>query len=324
MKLSVIIPIYNSTKYLKQLLASLCNQSFQDFEAIFIDNMSEDKPELYFQNLDKRFKLIRVEKKGVSLARNIGIKEAQGDYIIFIDSDDEISQNYLESLINEATRVNADIVFSSFFIKSQKSIKKIIYKFSGEISGSHNIKEFVTSNINPLTAIEIPFAVRGKCFKAKLIKNIRFHEDIDIGEDFLFVIESLYKAKIIYCADKPNYFYMQNEASALHTYKKNYINKEKKFIEYFEQEIKIWKIKENECNLSFYYYLHYQYFLKNSIIGHNLSEYKHYIKKIRSIKLKKSCKLNRKQKLLNFFYNKIPVSISYKLSFIFFKNRINH
>ena len=95
LKISVIVPVYNVEKYLKQCLDSIVNQTYKNLEIIIVNDGTKDNSmkivEEYLQ--DKRIKVINKENGGLSSARNIGIKEATGDYISFIDSDDYISLN---------------------------------------------------------------------------------------------------------------------------------------------------------------------------------------------------------------------------------------
>ena len=92
-KLSIIIPIYNTSKYLKECLDSVVNQDYKNVEIICVDDGSTDDSanivESYLKK-DERFKLIKTEHKGVAYARNLGLANAKGEYITFIDSDDFI------------------------------------------------------------------------------------------------------------------------------------------------------------------------------------------------------------------------------------------
>lgn len=102
-EISIIIPVYNSEKYLRQCLDSVLNQSFSDFECICVNDGSTDNSLLILQeyaNKDKRFKIIDKQNEGVSIARNTGIENAFGEYITFIDSDDWVEIAYLAKLYN--------------------------------------------------------------------------------------------------------------------------------------------------------------------------------------------------------------------------------
>ena len=115
-KISVIIPVYNVEKYLRECLDSLINQSFMDFEVICIDDGSTDKSykilEEYSQK-DSRIKVLKQEHNGAGAARNLGIEIAKGKYIQFLDSDDYFEPDMLEELYNTAEEFGADMAVCS-------------------------------------------------------------------------------------------------------------------------------------------------------------------------------------------------------------------
>ena len=106
-RVSVIVPVYNVEKYLKQCLDSLINQTLEDIEIICVNDGSTDSSlnilEEY-QNKDNRIKIISQENKGVSAARNLGLKNAKGEYLLFIYADDWVELNALEELFNNIGR----------------------------------------------------------------------------------------------------------------------------------------------------------------------------------------------------------------------------
>ncbi|MBR3628081.1 MAG: glycosyltransferase family 2 protein [Elusimicrobia bacterium] len=113
-KISVIVPTYNVEKYLSQCLDSILNQTFKDFECICINDGSTDNSLSILQKYaskDNRIKIINQENKGLSGARNAALKIVTGKYITFVDSDDFVSSDYLEKLINLAEKENSDIVY---------------------------------------------------------------------------------------------------------------------------------------------------------------------------------------------------------------------
>ena len=111
-KISVIVPVYNVEKYLKQCLDSILNQTFFDIEIICVNDGSEDASSLIleeYKNKDNRIKVVVKENGGLSSARNAGLKVAQGEFISFIDSDDWIEKTMLEKLYDNATSLDSDI-----------------------------------------------------------------------------------------------------------------------------------------------------------------------------------------------------------------------
>lgn len=128
---SIIIPIYNSTNYLEDTLKSVVNQTYKNYEAILIDDGSTDnsmKIAYKFAEKNKKIKIIKVEHQGVSNARNIGIKSANGRYLTFLDSDDVWLPNKLEEQIKFIKENNYEFVYCNFIYMSDNG-----KKFSKEI-----------------------------------------------------------------------------------------------------------------------------------------------------------------------------------------------
>ena len=122
-KVSVIIPVYNTSKYLNQCLESIQNQTFTDFEAICINDGSTDSSlEILkeFASKDDRFIIINKKNEGQGIARNLGIQQANGEYIIFIDSDDWLETEGLEKAYKKIKEDSADILIFDFYFFSDK------------------------------------------------------------------------------------------------------------------------------------------------------------------------------------------------------------
>lgn len=114
--ISIIVPIYNGSNYVRETLESLANQTYSDFEVVIVDDGSTDDSLQIcrdFAATNKRFKVIHQDNQGVSAARNAGVKEAAGDYIGFVDCDDLVSSHYIESLAQLLREGEADMSFVS-------------------------------------------------------------------------------------------------------------------------------------------------------------------------------------------------------------------
>lgn len=123
--ISVIIPVYNSERYLRDSLNSLLSQTFEDWEAICVNDGSTDSSGLILQEYaakDKRFIIISEPNSGQSVARNKALELAKGKYIAFLDADDLLKENFLEALYNAAEATNADMAIAS--IQIEKISKK--------------------------------------------------------------------------------------------------------------------------------------------------------------------------------------------------------
>lgn len=182
MTLSIIIPVYNSEEYLSSCLESVLSQSFADYELLLINDGSTDRSGFICDEYAERDRRIRVFHKangGVSSARNRGLDEANGDFIIFIDADDIIGDCYLKHLMDS----DADLVLSGmqkFGAKTDKSVPKEFSSFGLEDLPLH---WNTPPNMNYLYCF--PWAKR---FCARIIQEngIRFNESLFFSEDMCF------------------------------------------------------------------------------------------------------------------------------------------
>lgn len=149
MEISIIMPVYNSEKYLAASLDSILNQSFQDFEIICINDGSIDRSkeilEQYIENHGNRIKLISIENGGQANARNIGITCAKGEYITFVDSDDELEEKALEKLYKKAKESEADLIICDIdriFTQNNKVTKKFQFDTDFTIHGVTKIEQY--------------------------------------------------------------------------------------------------------------------------------------------------------------------------------------
>lgn len=189
--ISIIIPIYNAENYLRKCFNSLINQTYSQIEVIMINDGSTDESlkicEEYVAK-DKRFKLINIKNHGQGYARNIGITNAKGEYIGFIDADDFVELDMYEILYKIAKKNNADFVGCDH---SNYSNGKIEYKRAFEKKG-------VLTHFNRDEAIEdfakgkgIAWGVWDKIFKKSSIQNIRFPNKKIHAEDTIFILDFL-------------------------------------------------------------------------------------------------------------------------------------
>ena len=204
MKFSVILPVYNSEKYLGKTIKSVLKQNLSDFELIIIDDKSTDSSleiASSYQEKDNRIRLItKSTNKGVASARNSGLKIARGEYILFLDSDDVLPDKTLSvynKLIDES---HADIIqgkLSTFVSNIQN--KKVNFK-KRVFNRDKAIKLFLNYRI-------ISGYAGGKVYKKKTISDIFFREDMSYGEDGCFFFECLMKSKSIEYASFNSYYY---------------------------------------------------------------------------------------------------------------------
>lgn len=187
--ISVIVPFYNSEKWLDRCLNSLIIQK-ENAEFILVDDHSTDNGiEIAYDycNRDQRFVLLRNHNlRGVSGARNTGIDYASGDYITFLDADDEL----LPDAIKIYDTLNGYNIYQANHLRHYAKINKTTRKYSNP-TGEHDLKKIPTCWC----------MVWNKLYKADFIKGIRFKETMQYGEDELFNLECLNKDKKIYCIE---------------------------------------------------------------------------------------------------------------------------
>ena len=210
-KVSVIVPVHNSEKYLDRCIQSLINQEYSNIEILLIENCSSDSSLTICRQYEQAFNFIKVistEQKGVSRARNIGLENATGDYICFVDSDDYVCNSYI-----------------SKFVKSlQESDCKIGFCGDEKVYSDHVYIEtyaLKTGVVNREEALALCFKDGGvsgyvwnKIFDASLLKEIRFDISIEFAEDLLFSIQALLKVNKVCCVSDVLYEYTQTSSSS--------------------------------------------------------------------------------------------------------------
>ena len=202
LKISLVIPIYNVEKYISKCLDSVINQTYKNIEVICINDGSTDNSlqilEQYAQK-DKRIKVINQKNQGVSVARNIGIKESSGDYILFVDADDWIELSTCEILTKTLEQNNIDIIYFNNYYVCEKKIQNI-----NRLKQYKKEKQF----INKLFWA----ALYNKNFLEK--NNILFPIGLPTSEDFFFSCLVYIAQPRIYFIDDYLYFYRNTSNSA--------------------------------------------------------------------------------------------------------------
>ena len=208
-KVSIIVPVYNTERYVDICLKSLVNQTLSDIEIIVINDGSTDNSEeiikKYLEEYPDLIRYIKTENFGVSNARNIGIEAASGEYIGFCDADDYVEHDMFELLYKKAKETKAEIVSSPFYAEND----------SGSVSNRllDNVSDFSKSlEENPNLLIVDNEFVTMKIFSKKMLdkNNIRFKR-YRIFEDLLFNYSAMLKANKIEKVNKPLYHYIRRK-----------------------------------------------------------------------------------------------------------------
>ena len=211
--ISVIVPVYNAEKYLQRCVDSILKQSFTDFEVLLIDDGSHDRPgELCdeYGDKDNRVRVFHKENGGVSSARNVGLDNALGDWLAFVDSDDEITSSYLSSMVSYIDDDVSLIVSNCTIVKCGKYYKSHVTMINETISTNEML-------VKLLNGVNIRNEVWAKLFKRSFVGKERFPSDIRIGEDLLFLISCCYNSPKMNALFLSNteYHYFQYEVSAM-------------------------------------------------------------------------------------------------------------
>lgn len=201
--ISIIVPVYNTEKYLDQCIQSVLAQTYTNWELLLIDDGSTDSSGAIcdkYAGEDNRIRVFHKANGGVSSARNLGLDNAKGEWITFIDADDSVKPEYLSNLLKH-THTGADLIFS-------------YAEFHYANGGTHkeSYPERTISNENFYIAftehdLEWHTSPWSKLFKADLCSNLRFILQMPIGEDLVFLYSYLLKCDRIYFSGDTDYCY---------------------------------------------------------------------------------------------------------------------
>ena len=218
MKISIIIPVYKVEKYIDRCIKSVQEQTFKNIEIILVDDGSPDRCgeicDKYARD-DSRIKVIHKENGGLSDARNAGTEIADGDYIMYVDSDDTIEKTTCEELVNIIEKYNADIICFNLNLineETQEIIKEKFYNYSN----TRNIKQIsykqaIEDNINRKS---IRYEAPSKIYKRDIVKKIKFPKGI-LGEDFAVFYKFLKESKCTVYYDRNLYNYYKRSSSIM-------------------------------------------------------------------------------------------------------------
>lgn len=253
-EVSIVVPIYNVEKYLKRCLDSLIKQTFRDIEIIALNNGSTDSSldilKSYASN-DKRIKIINNDNIGVSEARNIGIRKSNGKYIVFVDSDDWIDNDMIESLHKTIINNNCDLVMCTYIREFNDHSKEKVFNlpevnlYVDDEVKSQLLRKLVGPVGKELATPEYLDAlgtVWAKIYKTSILKekNLSFVDlnEIGSGEDTLFNIYVLNEVNKVILLNKPMYHYWRGNSNSITSrYIPNFIEKRRNYFKYINDFI---------------------------------------------------------------------------------------
>ncbi len=247
-KVSIIIPVYNVEKYLRNNLTSVTNQTLKDIEIICINDGSKDSSFDIIQEFaqkDSRIVVINQENEGLSAARNTGIERATGEYIAFLDSDDYVDLDYYEKLYTTAIEHNAEISAAGIIRKYSETKEKYRIKYDTVEETTDVVEMFELSNIKRYPSCW------NRIYKKELIDrtNLRFNEG-KCYEDAAFSIRALNNCKKFVTVPKVIYYYIVNNNSIV----KTKLTEKKKADKLFAERDRLKYVKDHHIGLPDQYF----------------------------------------------------------------------
>ena len=252
-KVSVIVPMFNSEKFINSTIKCLKLQTLSDIEFIIIDDGSTDNSNKICNDEiknDKRFKLIYQKNSGVSAARNTGLSVSTGEYLLFLDSDDLFDADMCEKMYKCAKTYDADMVIFGIKIREFDGTEKLM-------NGTGNVEVWNgnTALSNFYNRKKINVGVHTKLFKRDILKNLKFEVGRKINEDKFFLFQGIINSSTIVYNDICKYTYIRRKGSASNT---EYLPKYND-INYFSKKI----LSIIEKDYSIYYLNAYADYVKN-------------------------------------------------------------
>lgn len=211
---TIIVPVYQTEKYLSKCIESVLAQSYKNWELLLIDDGSSDNSGVIcdsYRQIDTRIRVFHKVNSGVSAARNLGLEKSQGDYVLFLDSDDYLDENTLEICSDHIIKGNLDLF--QFSIRGvtenyNETPKTTIRRKSTEVlDGQQYLKKG-----------ELIVGAGGSCIRKSIIQEnkIRFNEKVRLAEDQMFTLACISRSKRIQFFDKSlyNYLYVNSPYSS--------------------------------------------------------------------------------------------------------------
>ncbi|MCI6191164.1 MAG: glycosyltransferase [Clostridium sp.] len=213
---SIIIPVYNVEEYIEECLKSILNQTYKDIELLIVDDGSTDNSIKIIKRYESKFEKIKIftqKNKGASEARNLALKYAIGEFILFIDSDDFLEPTMIEKMVNKAEKYNSDVTICGYCLYySKDNVKNKIFTYGTEKK----------DNLSPLEVVDmmLNYKLQGqpwnKLFKKDILINNKFaFESGRYIEDIFPIFKIILKSNNISFIDEPLYYYRQRITSSM-------------------------------------------------------------------------------------------------------------
>lgn len=307
-KVSIIVPIFNSKKYLDECLKSIVNQSYKNIEIILVDDEStDDSLDICYKyaKSDNRVRIIQMKHSGVAVARNRGIDSAEGKYLCFIDSDDIIAPCFVEHLLNLAQKNNAEIAeVDTGFFKKRYKIKKKREKLLKLNSAQMSYRLYNKNGIRTVF-------VTNKIYSANIFQKIRFTKDIENEDEFIIHKLFFETDKNIIISNLKLYLYRQHKNSRQQTF-----NKEKiKILDVFDDRKKYFINNKKLLDVNEVAQIDMILYLYHLCKAYNYTSEERILKEQFEDKYKSlNVKINLKKKVKYYMFSRFPNFVAYIIS----------
>ena len=219
MLFSVVVPVYGVEKYIHKCVDSILNQTYKDFELILVDDGSKDNcPKILdeYAEKDSRIKVVHKENGGLVSARKAGVKVATGEYIVSIDGDDWVKENYLEVFADAINDKPADVICSGWIIANpNENIERKVCVEEGYYNRERLNQKIIPILLSDKNGNSFPTMHWAKTIKRELLAPILFAMDdkIIIGEDITCIVPCIYNCNDLYVKGESTYYYRYNPTS---------------------------------------------------------------------------------------------------------------
>ena len=209
----ILIPVYNAEKYLRQCLDSVVNQTYGNIRVVIVDDGSTDSSRSICEEYASRYSFVEAvsqKNAGVATTRNRLLAKTKSDYFLFVDADDWVERNMIESMVSRACKGNLDITVCGHFVElTDNSQQDRTSQIHTDWDRAQSIEKFLYHQ-------QLNGALWNKLIKTSVLGSSRFDADVSYGEDALFMWRILQNIRKLGHLNKPLYHYRMNDASISH------------------------------------------------------------------------------------------------------------
>lgn len=215
---SIIVPVYNVAPYLERCLDSIRAQTYPNFEALLVNDGSDDASPYIcraYERADSRFRLIDKANTGVSDSRNRALEQAQGRFLQFADGDDWLAPDATERFLHAAESTGGDLVVSHFYrVAADRMVSRGHIKGSGVLTRREYAEQMMKAPANYYYGV-----LWNKFYRRSIVEaaRLRFDPQASWGEDFLFNLEYIERTRLVALVDEPLYYYFKRGSSLVNS-----------------------------------------------------------------------------------------------------------